>query len=76
MKSYTYQIGEGIDDVMSMPTHSESIYADSLGEAIDKAEAITRLRPDHAKESMVRVIESTSDEYPLWASSVKAIRNA
>ena len=75
MKTYTYQIGDGVDDTMPSPTYSESVYADSLGEAIDKAKAITNLRPPHAKESTVRLVESAADEYALWASPVDAVRN-
>ena len=75
MKAYTYQIGEGDGDSMSTPSHSEAVYADSLGEAIDKAKAITNLRPHHEKEKTVRIIEDTADEYPLWASSVIDVRN-
>ena len=75
MKAYTYQIGEGADDKMSKPSYSEAVYADSLGEAIDKAKAITNLRPHHKNEDMVRIVEDTADEYPLWASSAQDIRN-
>ena len=75
MKAYTYQIGEGADDEMSKPSYSEAVYADSLGEAIDKAKAITNLRPHHEKEMMVRIVEDSADEYPLWTSSAQDIRN-
>ena len=75
MKAYTYQIGDGAGDGMETPSYSEALYADSLGEAIDKVKAITNLRPHHAKEKMVRIIEDTADEYPLWASSVEDVRN-
>ncbi len=76
MRAYTYQAGEGVGDVMSNTIHSESVTADSLGEAIDKAKAITRLRPRHAKETVVRLVEDAADEYPLWASSAEKVRNA
>ncbi len=75
MKAYTYQIGDGTGDSMPTPAHSEAVYADSLGEAIDKAKAITNLRPHVDKEKMVRIVEDKEDEYPLWSSSVTAIRN-
>lgn len=75
MKAYTYQIGEGADDKMSKPAYSESVYADSLGEAIDKAKAITNLRPLHKNENVVRIVEDTADEYPLWTSSAQDICN-
>ncbi len=75
MKAYTYQIGEGADDTMSKSLYSEAVYADSLGEAIDKAKAITNLRPLHENEKMVRIVEDTADEYPLWTSSAQDIRN-
>ncbi len=39
MRAYTYQVGEGFGDTMSTTVHSESVTADSLGEAIDKAKA-------------------------------------
>ena len=42
MRAYTYQVGEGVGDVIKTPIHSESVTADSLGEAIIKAKAITR----------------------------------
>lgn len=76
MKTYTYQIGDGAGDAMKTPAHSESLYADSLGEAIDKAKAITNLRPPHKKETTVRIVESAADEYPLWASTVQDVRDA
>lgn len=76
MKAYTYQIGDGTGDLMSKPSYSEALYADSLGEAIDKAKAITHRRPLHDKENMVRIVESAADEHPLWASSSEDIRNA
>lgn len=75
MKAYTYQIGDGDGDTMSAPTHSESVFADSLGEAILKAKAITNHRALHDKESRVRIVENASDEFPLWASSVADVRN-
>ena len=75
MKAYTYQIGEGVDEEMSKPSYSEAVYADSLGEAIDKAKAITNLRPLHENEKIVRIVEDTADEYPLWTSSAQDIRN-
>ena len=74
MKAYTYQIGDAVGDGMT-PAYSEAVYADSLGEAIDKAKAITNLRPHHENEKMVRIVEDTADQYPLWASSVKDVRN-
>ncbi len=74
MKAYTYQIGEGHDDVMPMPNHSESLFADSLGDAILQAKAITNHRPHHDHESRVRIVEDAADEYPLWASSVEDVR--
>ncbi len=74
MKAYTYQIGEGVEDVMASPAHSEALYADSLGEAIDKARAITNLRAPHKQETHVRIVESSASENPLWASSVADVR--
>ena len=74
MRSYTYQVGEGVGDVITTPVHSESVTADSLGEAIEKAKAITRLRPPHAREAVVRLVQDAADEYPLWASSAAEVR--
>ncbi len=76
MRAYTFQAGEGTGDVMSTTVHSESVTADSLGEAIDKAKAITRLRPTHEKETVVRLVEDAADEYPLWSASAEKVRNA
>ena len=76
MKAYTYQIGDGSDDAMSKTLHSESLFADSLGEAIDKAKAITKHRPPHTKENTVRIVESGADEHPLWAASTEEVRSA
>ncbi len=75
MGAYTYQAGEGVGDVMSTTNYSESVIADSLGEAIDKAKAITRLRPPHEKETVVRLVQDAAEEYPLWASSAEDVRN-
>lgn len=76
MRGYTYQIGEGTGDAISTTLHSESIIADSLGEAIDKARSITRLRNPNAAETVVRIVQDADDEYPLWSSSVENVRNA
>ena len=76
MKSYTYQIGDGVDDAMPKPSYAETLYADSLGEAIDKAKAITNLRAHHPKETTVRIVEGEGDAaYPVWASTAEAVRN-
>ena len=75
MKAYTYQIGSGEGDAMAAPAHSESLFADSLGEAILKAKAITNHRPVHDGESQVRIVEGDPDQYPVWASSVEDVRN-
>ena len=74
MKTYTYQIGDGENDTIATPAHSEALYADSLGEAIDKAKAITNLRSPHDKENTVRIVENGADEHPVWASSVAHVR--
>lgn len=75
MKTYTYQIGNGAEAAMQTTLHSESLYADSLGEAIDKAKSITNHRSHRDDENIVRVVENAADQYPLWASSVEAVRN-
>lgn len=74
MKAYTYQIGDGAEAAMQTALHSEALYADSLGEAIDKAKSITNLRSRHDSENTVRIIENAADEFPLWASSVENVR--
>lgn len=74
MRAYTYQIGAGVGDQMPSPSHAEALFADSLGEAIDKAKAVTRLRAPHANETDVRIVETGGDEFPVWASTVEAIR--
>ena len=74
MRAYTYQVGEGVGDVIKTPIHSESVTADSLGEAIIKAHAITRLRPPHESETVVRLVQDAADAYPLWASSAADVR--
>ena len=76
MRAYTYQAGEGVGDMITTPVHSESITSDSLGEAIEKAKVITKLRPPHDKETVVRIVQDAADEYPLWASSAEDARNA
>ena len=76
MKAYTYQIGQGADGVMAEPKHAESLYADSLGEAIDKAKAITNLRPPHVDETIVSIVENAADAYALWSKPVSEVRES
>ena len=59
---------------MPAPTHSEALFADSLGEAINKAKAITNRRALHDHESHVRIIEDGADQLPVWASTVDIVR--
>lgn len=73
MKTYTYQIGGGPDDDIVKLTHSEPVYADSLGEAVDKAKAITRLRPVHENETTVCLLLGDASQ-PLWMQTAAGIR--
>lgn len=73
MKTYTYQIGDGPGDDITKLIHSEQVYADSLGEAVDKAKAITRLRPVHKDETTVCLLLREGTE-PLWMHTVEEIR--
>ena len=73
MKVYTYQIGRGPDDAVTKPAHSEKVYADSLGLAIDKAKAITRLRPVRNEETTVCLLLDEGAE-PLWVHTADEIR--
>ena len=65
MKTYTYQIGEGPGDDITKLMYVEEILADGLSDAVDKAKAITRLRPDHVNETTACV---------SWIKSVAHIR--
>ena len=77
MKAYTYQIGKGSDDEMENVVFAKEMFADSLGEAVDKAKATTRTRPKHANEDMVHVRdEAQPDNQVVWARSAEDIRNA
>ena len=73
MKTYTYQIGEGPGNDITKLTHSEKVHADGLGEAIDKAKAITNLRPVHANENTVCLLLGDQTE-PAWIRSIKDVR--
>ena len=74
MKTYTYQIGEGPGDDITKLTYSEEVQADGLGEAIDKAKAITMLRSFHAAESTVCLLDGAGTE-PVWIRTVAQVRN-
>ena len=73
MKTYTYQIGQSSGDGMTKLIHSEQVYADSLGEAVDKAKAITRLRPEHKDETTVCLLLGESTD-ALWTHTAVEIR--
>ena len=73
MKSYTYQIGEGLDDGLTKVAYSEAVMADGLQDAVDKAKAITRLRPAHANETMVCVL-APGGTTPSWTRTVEEIQ--
>ena len=74
MKAYTYQIGQGTGAAITHLAHSESIFADSLLEAIDKAKAITNTRPPHAAETTVRIVESDADTATAWVRPIGDVR--
>jgi hypothetical protein len=60
---------------MKTASFSEEIFADSLGEAIDKARALTRNRPEHANEDMVQLLdEAQPEQQVVWTRSVEEIR--
>ena len=66
MRAYTYQIGGGTGEDITALVHSEAIYADSLGEAIDKAKAVTNARLVHADENTVCLLdEMNADAEPV-----------
>ncbi|MDX7951565.1 hypothetical protein P7D22_10335 [Lichenihabitans sp. Uapishka_5] len=73
MKTYTYQIGEGPGDDITKLIHAEQVYADSLGEAVDKAKAITRARPARANETTVCLVLGENTE-PVWFHTTDEIR--
>lgn len=77
MRAYTYQIGGGTGDDIANLVHSEAIYADSLGEAIDKAKAVTNARPARAGENTVCLLdEMNAEAEPVWIRSIGAVRVA
>ena len=73
MKTYIYQIGQGSGDGITKLSHSEQVYADSLGEAVDKAKAITRLRPEHKDETTVCLLLGEGTD-ALWTHTAAEIR--
>lgn len=77
MRAYTYQIGGGTGDDITNMIHSEAIFADSLGEAIDKAKAVTSARPVHADENTVCLLDEMSAEAePIWIRPIRSVRSA
>lgn len=74
MKAYTYQIGAGTGETITHLAHAESIFADSLGEAIDKAKAITNLRPPHTEEDTVRIVETGAETVTAWVRPIGDVR--
>lgn len=77
MKAYTYQIGKSSGVDMESIAFSQELLADSLGEAIDKAKAMTRARPVHANEDTIHILDEVQPEQQIvWARSAEDIRNA
>ena len=77
MRAYTYQIGGGTGDSITSLTHSEAIYADSLGEAIDKAKAVTNARAARKDENTVSLLDEVNAEaQPVWIRPVDDVRSA
>ncbi len=77
MRAYTYQIGSGTGEQITTLTHSEAIYADSLGEAIDKAKAVTNARTAHHDENTVSLLdEANAEAEPVWVRPVEDVRAA
>ena len=74
MKVYTYQVGDGAGSEIKTVAHSETLYADSFGEAIDKAKALTNTRPAHVEETVVRIVESNEGAKVLWARPIEDVR--
>ena len=71
MLAYALQIGT---IAAVKPRYSQSVYADSLGEAIVKAKAIVRTRPLHTDETNVRICENDANGLCLWSSTVHEVR--
>ncbi len=75
MRSYTYQIGGGTDDDITTLVHAEAVFADSLGEAIDKAKAITNARPVRPEETTVCLLdEMNAEAEPVWIRPIGDVR--
>ena len=74
MKDYTYQVGEGPIDHVTKVIYSEVVSADRLGEAIDKAKAITLLRPVHEGETAALLFEDLREK-PVWSRLITDLRN-
>ena len=73
MKIYTYQIGDGNGKTIEALTHSETIGANDLSEAISKAKAITRQRKSNPGENTVRLLEEVgADSVTMWVRPVAA----
>ncbi len=73
MKLYTYQIGGGTGDDITTLAYSEEVRADGLGEAIDKAKAITNLRPASDRENTVCLLDEEGGE-PVWIRPIDEVR--
>ena len=75
LKAYTFHIGKGSGEAMETVAFSQELFADSLGEAVDKARALTRARLPHADEDTVHILDETRlEEQMLWSRSAEEIR--
>jgi len=74
MKIYTLQIGDGDGQTISAISHSETLTADDLFEAIDQAKTIIRSRNDSDCENTVQLLKETGgDSIAVWVRSVNAV---
>jgi len=66
VKIYTYQLGSGADGNIDSLAHSETVYADGLAEAGQRARAITSgLASLPSDANIVRLLEHIGDDVQL-----------
>ena len=76
VKVYTYQIGDGDGKTIVALSHSETLGANDLPEAIAKAKTITNSRAPRATENTVRLLEELdADSRVMWVRPIEAVRN-
>jgi hypothetical protein len=77
MKVYTYQIGPAKGDVADLAhiSHSETVGAADLLEAIEKARTITNRRLPTPTETRVKLLEEVDgDSILVWFRPVSSVR--